>query len=132
MDMLNSELLLQKTMLGQNQINESDLSPVAYPVPEKPKLTWIEWFCALEGHEFLVKVDAEFIKDKMNLICLNDKALGLNIDKKRLAECFRLLLAKTQPSEEDLQNEQFLMLNQDTSDLYTLIHARYIRSAEGK
>ena len=72
--MLNSEILLQKTMLSQNQISETELTPMAYPVQEKPKLTWIEWFCSLEGHEFLVKVDADFIKDKMNIICLNDKA----------------------------------------------------------
>jgi hypothetical protein len=62
--------------------------------PEKPKLTWIEWFCSLEGHDFLLKVDTEFIKEKMNLICLNDKAYGVNIDKKRMADCMRLLLAK--------------------------------------
>ena len=36
------------------------------------------------------------------------------------------------PTEEELQNEQFLALNQDTSDLYGIIHARYIRSPEGK
>lgn len=57
-------------------------------------MTWIEWFCSLEGHEFLLKVDNDFIKDKINLICLNDKAMGIQIDKKRLADCLRLLLAK--------------------------------------
>ena len=71
-------------------------------------MTWIEWFCSLEGHEFLLKVDNNFIKDKINLICLIDKTMGIQIDKKRQADCLRLLLAKQQPSEEDLQNEQFL------------------------
>lgn len=36
------------------------------------------------------------------------------------------------PTEEELQNEQFMALNSDTSDMYGLIHARYIRSPEGK
>jgi len=31
-----------------------------------------------------------------------------------------------------LQSDVFLQLNQDTSDLYGLIHARYVRSPEGK
>jgi len=30
-----------------------------------------------------------------------------------------------------LKDEQFLLLNQDTSDLYGILHARYIRSREG-
>ena len=34
--------------------------------------------------------------------------------------------------QEELENEKFLALNQDTSDLYGIIHARYIRSSEGK
>ena len=28
---------------------------------------WINWFCSLEGHEFLVEVDEDFIKDSFNL-----------------------------------------------------------------
>lgn len=35
------------------------------------------------------------------------------------------------PTAEELQNEQFLALNSDASDMYGLIHARYIRSPEG-
>ena len=39
---------------------------------------------------------------------------------------------QTAPTEEELQSESFLALNSDTSDMYGLIHARYIRSPEGK
>ena len=99
---------------------------------EKPKQSWIQWFCTLEGHEFLLPVDYNFIADKMNLVQIEDAALNLNLGKKRIGECLRLLNAKTQPSEEDLQSDVFLQLNQDTSDLYGLIHARYVRSPEGK
>ena len=28
---------------------------------------WINWFCTLEGHEYLVSVDEEFINDPSNL-----------------------------------------------------------------
>jgi casein kinase II subunit beta len=35
------------------------------------------------------------------------------------------------PTEEELQSESFLALNSETSDMYGLIHARYIRSPEG-
>lgn len=59
----------------------------------------------------MLKVDIEFIKDRINLICLDDKAIGINFDKKRIGECLKLMLSKHQPSEEDLQNEQFLQLN---------------------
>ena len=25
-------------------------------------MTWIEWLCQIEGHEFLISVDAKFVK----------------------------------------------------------------------
>ena len=82
----------------------------------------------LEGHDFLLQVDKAFLQDKFNLICLDE----LMLSKERIRECMKLLLKKHPPSEEELQNTTFLQLNQDTSDLYGLIHARYIRSPEGK
>lgn len=30
---------------------------------EMNTMGWIRWFCTLEGHEFLVEVDEDFIKD---------------------------------------------------------------------
>jgi len=35
------------------------------------------------------------------------------------------------PNEKELQSEVFLQLNQDASDLYGVLHARYLRSNEG-
>ena len=96
MEMMNSELM-QQTLMNQKQavISESQTPTMPFPqvLQQKETLTWIEWFCSLEGHEFLLKVDVEFIKDKINLICLNDKALGMMVDKKRMTDCLRLLLA---------------------------------------
>ncbi len=34
--------------------------------------SWIQWFLALEDHDFLVEVDADFITDKMNLLKLSE------------------------------------------------------------
>lgn len=27
------------------------------------QVSWIKWFCSLEGHEFLIEIDEDFIKD---------------------------------------------------------------------
>jgi casein kinase II subunit beta len=42
-----------------------------------------------------------------------------------------MICAPQAPSEEDLADEAFLELNQESSDLYGLLHARYILSAKG-
>ena len=42
-----------------------------------------------------------------------------------------MILSAQSPNEEDLADEQFLELNQEASDLYGLIHARYINTACG-
>jgi hypothetical protein len=56
----------------------------------------------------------------------------LKLPKSRLSLCRALMNRQHGPTDEELQNEQFLALNQDTSDMYGLIHARYIQSPEGK
>jgi casein kinase II subunit beta len=81
----------------------------------------------LEDHDFLVEIDKDFLNDKMNLLKLSENFLS----KERFKECYRLLLSNKVPNEEDLQNQKFLELNQDASDLYGLIHARYVLSSTG-
>lgn len=34
---------------------------------------WIQWFCDLEGHEFFVEVDHDYITDNFNLHGLREK-----------------------------------------------------------
>ena len=87
---------------------------------------WIKWFCQLEGHEFLVEVDSEFIMDPFNL-----QGLQENFTKDKMKTCLRMILSQQQPNEEDLQDEGFLELNQESSDLYSVIHARFVLSARG-
>ena len=42
-----------------------------------------------------------------------------------------MILSPHAPTEEDLTDEHFLELNQDASDLYGLIHSRYINTPRG-
>ena len=42
--------------------------------------SWIEWFCNLEGHEFLGEVDETFIRDAFNLYGIRNM---YHIDKYR-------------------------------------------------
>ena len=74
-------------------------------------------------------VETRFLKDSFNLLSLPEE---LKLSKARQAQCRALMLRNYAPTEEELQNEQFLQLNQDASDLYGIIHSRYIQSPEGK
>jgi casein kinase II subunit beta len=49
--------------MSQNSF-ESDIS-------ENEELSWISWFCSIEGHEFLLKVPPEYFNDPNNLINLD-------------------------------------------------------------
>ena len=50
---------------------------------------WIKWFCQLEGHEFLVEVDSEFIMDPFNL-----QGLQENFTKDKMKTCLRMILSQ--------------------------------------
>ena len=88
----------------------------------------MQWFRQLEGHEYLLPVSRNFLEDKFNLLHLSQ----LKLSKDRMEKCQALMFRQYAPTDEEMQSESFLSLNQDTSDLYGLIHARYIRSPEGK
>ena len=54
-----------------------------------------------------------------------------NLSKDRFRTCLRMVLSPQAPNEEDLTDEAFLEMNQDASDLYGLLHARYILTPKG-
>ena len=87
---------------------------------------WIQWFCSLEGHEFLAEIDEEYIRDPFNLY-----GLQANFTKEKFKTCLKMILSPLAPNEEDLNDEHFLELNQEASDLYGLIHSRYIHTPKG-
>ena len=74
----------------------------------------------------MIEVSDEFIKDPFNLY-----ALKKDLDKDKFKQCLKMMLSPQSPNEEDLADEQFLELNQEASDLYGLIHARYISTPTG-
>ena len=80
----------------------------------------------MEGHEFLAEVDEEFIKDSFNLY-----GLQTLFPKEKFKTSHKMILSPHAPNEEDLNDEHFLELNQDASDLYGMIHARYILTPRG-
>ena len=53
------------------------------------------------------------------------------MSKEKLRTCLRIVLAPQAPNEDDLLDEAFLELNQESSDLYGLIHSRYILTPRG-
>lgn len=72
----------------------------------------------------MVEVDLDYIRDPFNLKSLQQYLQPLN--KQKIRTCMRMILAPQSPNEEDLADEAFLELNQESSDLYGLIHSRFI------
>ena len=87
---------------------------------------WIQWFTQLEGHEYMVEVDLEYIRDPFNLTGLQQ-----HYGKEKFKKCIKMILASQPPNEDDLTDETFLEMNQEAIDLYGLIHARFINTAAG-
>jgi len=69
---------------------------------------WIQWFCSLEGNEFLVEVDEDYLRDPFNLYDLKQQ-----IDPTRFkysiwfsgSEYINLILSPRMPKETELQDE---------------------------
>lgn len=68
----------------------------------------LEWILDREGHEFLVEVDREFIKDKFNLIGIREKFIKeLNLTEETCSEqefnfLLKHLFKSSAPSKESL------------------------------
>lgn len=84
---------------------------------------WIQWFCSLEGHDFYVEVDEDYIRDNFNLYGL--RPLLSNYDK-----ALDTILAR-EPCDDDMCSRDFIEHYRDVTNLYGLIHARYILSPRG-
>jgi len=86
--------------------------------------SWILWFCNLEEHQFLCEVDEDYIKDNFNLYGLKPKFPHYD-------EAIDLILSEDTPTEEDLEDPLYHEIYQEATDLYGLIHARYLLSPKG-
>eukprot|EP01071_Lankesteria_metandrocarpae_P014174 Lankesteria_metandrocarpae@DN8176_c0_g1_i1.p1 len=83
--------------------------------------TWIHWFLNLEGHEFLIEVEEDYIRDRFNLFGLKSQIVNF---EKALST-----ILSSQPDE--LNEPGFRELFRDSRDLYGLIHSRFIASPRG-
>jgi casein kinase II subunit beta len=119
-------------LAGENENQEVDENGVytkGKPIEIK---SWLQWYLALEDHDFLVEVERDFLKDKFNLINLRETCGNPPpMSKSRFKETLRLILSSKVPNEQDLQSASFLELNQDAFDIYGRLHARFVATPTG-
>mmetsp|Transcript_20168 Transcript_20168/g.37560 ORF Transcript_20168/g.37560 Transcript_20168/m.37560 type:complete len:185 (+) Transcript_20168:8677-9231(+) len=72
----------------------------------------------------MTEVDEEYIRDNFNLY-------GLRSRFPHFTDALELILSAESPDEDDLKDEQYLELLQEATDLFGLIHARFIVSPRG-
>ncbi|KAK2195526.1 bifunctional Casein kinase II [Babesia duncani] len=85
-------------------------------------LHWIQWFVGLDGNDFLLEIDESYIRDPFNLC-------GLRI-MKNYDSAMEMILGYA-PSEDIFMDGKFLDLYRSATDLYGMIHARFITSPMG-
>lgn len=71
-------------------------------------------------------MDEEYIRDAFNLY-----GLQTHFTKEKFKTYQKMILSPLAPNEEDLNDEHFVELNQEASDLYGLIHGRFIYTPRG-
>ena len=59
----------------------------------------MNWFCEIEGHEYFVEVDEDFIQDSFNLD-------GLKAYIPRYEDALEMILSSDKPDSEDLINQK--------------------------
>lgn len=85
---------------------------------------WITWFCALKGHELLAELDEDFARDNFNLYGLRGRFQFYD-------HALEMILSSEAPDEDDLADTEFMEIYRDATDLYGVIHSRYIISPRG-
>ena len=85
--------------------------------PEINEGGWIQWFCQLDGNEYFVEIDEEFIKNKINLIGIKCKPY------------LETILSQEYPS--DQISEENIENLQQIKEIYGLIHKRFISTPKG-
>ena len=107
-----------------SSISQSDED---YPLNDEEDTSeggWVQWYCSLEGHEFLAEISDEFLHDNSNFYGLKSKVPNY-------LDALAQIVSGVTPNEQDLQDEQFLEQYQSCTDLYGLIHARFIQTPAG-
>lgn len=74
-------------------INDSPAKEEGGP---EPPTNWIQWYLALEDHDFFVEIDSPFLEDPLNLVKLKETC---KLPKKRVKEALKLIGSARVPSE---------------------------------
>ncbi len=64
----DNDNMLQTQVDEETNVNDSDDNEVYNDISEGG---WIQWFCQLDGNEFFVEIDEEFIRNRSNLYGIN-------------------------------------------------------------
>jgi casein kinase II subunit beta len=60
----DNDNMLQTQVDDETNVNDSDDNEVYNDISDGG---WIQWFCQLEGNEFFIEIDEEFIRNYSNL-----------------------------------------------------------------
>jgi len=66
----DNENMIQTQVDEETNVNDSDDKDLYNSISDGG---WIQWFCQLEGNEFLVELDEEFLRSRTNLFGIGKK-----------------------------------------------------------
>ena len=86
--------------------------------------SWMSWYVSLQGHEHLLEVDEDFVRDNFNLYGL--RQMVDNYDN-----ALEMILSSETPDDTDVKDQDFIDVYQAASELYALVHARFSLTVRG-
>jgi hypothetical protein len=66
----DNENMIQTQVDEETNVNDSDDKDLYNSISDGG---WIQWFCQLEGNEFLAELDEEFLRSRTNLFGIGKK-----------------------------------------------------------
>jgi casein kinase II subunit beta len=66
----DNDNMIQTQVDEETNVNDSDDNRAFNDISDGG---WIQWFCQLEGNEFFVEIDEDYLRNRTNLIGINKK-----------------------------------------------------------
>lgn len=104
------------------EVEEASEEELSDMTESETEVTWIEWYCGLKGHDYLIEVEESFIQDDFNLTGLStqvpyfDKALDMILDNEY---------------EEEEDPDRQYAVESAAQLLYGLVHSRFLLTSKG-